>query len=333
MAANRPLEPAHPVRTVGWRHELEELTSMRPFLVVDDDDIALDLIGCLLQSEGWRAETASDGVAAWERLDADPDRYDLVILDRFMPRMDGIAVLESLRADARFEDLPVIMQTSAVDPEQVREGLLAGAWYYLAKPYHEASLRHLVRVALHDRAARLELRGLRQEREFIWEMLQEARFAFRSPEEAERLAALLAVPTPDPAKVSLGLLELLLNAVEHGNLELGYDGKSAVIEAECWREELTRRMADPRYGKRIAEVWVRRDGERLVYRIKDQGPGFDWQDYLEIDPARLFDSHGRGIAMARHMAFSRLDYRGNGNEVEAVVELASAPGGAPGTNP
>jgi CheY-like chemotaxis protein/anti-sigma regulatory factor (Ser/Thr protein kinase) len=303
---------------------------MRPFLVVDDDAIALDLISRLLEAEGWCAETASDGCAAWERLDADPDRYDLVILDRFMPRMDGIAVLESLGADSRFEDLPVIMQTSAVDPEQVREGLLAGAWYYLAKPYHDASLRHLVRVALQDRASRLELRGLRQERDSIWEMLQEARFAFRMPEDAERLAALLAVPTPDPAKVSLGLLELLLNAVEHGNLELGYEGKSAAIEAECWRQELEGRMTDPRYGRRIAEVWVQRDGDRLVYRIKDQGPGFDWRNYLEIDPARLFDSHGRGIAMARHLAFSRLDYLGNGNEVEAVVELAPTPGVSPG---
>ncbi len=292
---------------------------MRPFLVVDDDDIALGLILEILDREGWSAETASNGVDAWERLDAEPERYDLVILDRMMPHMDGIEVLRRVNADHRFDDLPVIMQTSAVSPAEVQEGLVAGAWHYLAKPYQEASLQRLINIALQDRQTRLELRRMREERESVWGMLREARFAFRRFEEAERLAALLAIPAQEPGKVSLGLLELLLNAVEHGNLELGYAGKSAALATEEWREELERRLNDPRYRDRVAEVWVRTEGERLIYRIKDQGAGFDWVRYLDIDPERLFDSHGRGIAMARHLAFESLEYLGNGNEVEAVV--------------
>ncbi|WP_006788692.1 response regulator [Thiorhodospira sibirica] len=295
---------------------------MRPFLVVDDDEIALGLILELLGREGWSAETASDGLEAWERLDAEPERYDLVILDRMMPRMDGIEVLRRVNADHRFDDLPVIMQTSAVSPAEVQEGLVAGAWHYLAKPYQEASLQRLINIALQDRHTRLELRRMREERESVWGMLREARFAFRRFEEAERLAALLAIPAQEPGKVSLGLLELLLNAVEHGNLELGYAGKSAALATEEWREELERRLNDPRYCDRIASVYVRTEGERLIYRIKDQGAGFDWARYLDIDPERLFDTHGRGIAMARHLAFESLEYLGNGNEVEAVVYIS-----------
>ena len=297
---------------------------MRPFLVVDDDEIALGLIQSLLEREGWSAETASDGLEAWERLDAEPDRYDLVILDRMMPRMDGIEVLRRVNADHRFDDLPMIMQTSAVSPTEVQEGLVAGAWHYLAKPYQEASLQRLINIALRDRQTRLELRRMREERASVWGMLREARFEFRRFDEAERLAALLSIPAREPGKVSLGLLELLLNAVEHGNLELGYAGKSAALAAEEWREELERRLNDPRYRDRVAEVWVRTKGERLIYRIKDQGAGFDWARYLDIDPERLFDSHGRGIAMSRQLAFDSLEYLGAGNEVEAVVTCSSS---------
>lgn len=296
---------------------------MRPFLVVDDDEIAVGLILEILDREGWTAETASDGLEAWERLDVEPERYDLVILDRMMPRMDGIEVLRRANADHRFDDLPMIMQTSALSPAEVQEGLVAGAWHYLAKPYQEASLQRLIKIALQDRQTRLELRRMREERASVWGMLREARFAFRRFDEAERLAALLAIPAQEPGKVSLGLLELLLNAVEHGNLELGYAGKSAAIAAEEWREELERRLSDPRYRDRVAEVWVRTEGEQVIYRIKDQGAGFDWACYLDIDPERLFDSHGRGIAMARQLAFDSLEYLGAGNEVEVTCAKQS----------
>jgi CheY-like chemotaxis protein/anti-sigma regulatory factor (Ser/Thr protein kinase) len=299
---------------------------MPSVLVVEQDEIALELIVNMLTTGGFDADAVVDGAEAWARLAADPGRYDLVILDRFMPRMDGIELLAHLHADPRFDDLPAIMQTSAVSPKEVQEGLDAGAWYYLAKPYQEASLRQLVAAALHSRATRLELRKMREERIWLWDMLQEARFRFRTLEDAERLAALLSSPAPDPARVSLGLLELLVNAVEHGNLEFGYTGKSAVLDAETWRDEIERRLADPRYGHRVAEVRVRCESGQLIYRIKDQGPGFDWRRYLSIDTSRLFDSHGRGIAMARMMAFSRVTYLGDGNEVEAVVERASASG-------
>ena len=54
--------------------------------------------------------------------------------------------------------------------------------------------------------------------------------------------------------------------------------------------------------------------------IRDEGSGFDWMSYLEIDPRRAFDTHGRGIAMAKMLSFSRLEYHGNGCEVVACVE-------------
>jgi hypothetical protein len=55
-------------------------------------------------------------------------------------------------------------------------------------------------------------------------------------------------------------------------------------------------------------------------RIRDQGQGFDWTPYLDFDPERAFDPHGRGIAMARLSSFDDLEYLGDGNEVLATVK-------------
>ncbi|RLA05080.1 MAG: hypothetical protein DRQ54_08665 [Gammaproteobacteria bacterium] len=55
--------------------------------------------------------------------------------------------------------------------------------------------------------------------------------------------------------------------------------------------------------------------------ITDDGTGFDWHRYLEIEPERGSDSHGRGIALARMISFSKLEYMGNGNQVLATVNL------------
>ena len=59
-----------------------------------------------------------------------------------------------------------------------------------------------------------------------------------------------------------------------------------------------------------SEVW---------YRIVDEGDGFDWTRYLDFDPARAFDPHGRGIAVARLSSFDALEYIGKGNLVIATV--------------
>lgn len=297
---------------------------MSRLLVVDDDETSLTLIGELIGPPQRQVETARDGVEAWELLDREPEGFDLLILDRFMPRMDGMALLARLRGDPRFEDLPVIMQTSASSPHEIAEGLRAGAWYYLAKPYEDEALRRIVAGALSDRFNRLELRRLRADQSATWAMLQSARFVFRDIAQARRLASRLAELAPRPKHVAMGLLELLVNAVEHGNLEVGYAEKSRLIDSGGMEAELARRLADPALGARRATLSFERAPEQLVIEITDEGPGFDWARFLELDPERAFDSHGRGIAMARRMAFSTLEYLGKGNRVRATVSLTAS---------
>lgn len=294
---------------------------MSQLLIVDDDPINLEIVADFLGGADYVLTTADDGIEAWERLDADPGRFDALVLDRVMPRLDGIGLARRVVDDPRFKDLPVIMQTAANSPTEVAEGLAAGAWYYLAKPYRGEALRRTLAAALGDRNNRLELRRLRGEVSATWDLLREGRFRFRDIRQARLLAARLASLCPRADHVSMGLSELMVNAVEHGNLEIDYAHKGELLERGEWLAEIERRLASADLGGRWAEVAVTREPGLIRFEVRDQGPGFDWRHYLELDAERAFDAHGRGIAMARHLAFDTLEYLGSGNLVSATVSL------------
>ena len=103
-------------------------------LVVDDEQLNLFIIEEFLEQENLELETHSNPLKAWESLQAPGSDFSLVVLDRMMPDLDGIELLRRMKREPRFVDVPVIMQTAASSPDQVREGLEAGAYYYLTKP-------------------------------------------------------------------------------------------------------------------------------------------------------------------------------------------------------
>ena len=288
-------------------------------LVVDDEPISLENLVKNLAEEGYEVVAAADGAEAWARIEATPERFDAILLDRMMPDMDGIEILRRLKGHPQMAQVPVIMQTGMTADADVAEGLRAGAYYYLTKPFSADTLLAIVSAAVTDYREHRELqREVRQAGRTL-ACLQEGRFTFRLPEEARNIAALVANMAPDPGRVVLGLCELMLNAIEHGNLAIGYDDKTRLIDAGTLHEEIARRLAAPEQQGRYGELQVHRVDGRVAFTIRDQGAGFDWRNYLEMSPERAFDTHGRGIAMSRLLSFDSLEYRGRGNEVVAAV--------------
>lgn len=290
-------------------------------LVVDDEPLNREIIGESLDDTEYRLSFAEDGELAWSALMAADVPVDLIILDRMMPVLDGLELLKRIKADERYAKIPVIMQTAASAPEEVCEGIEAGAYYYLSKPYELHALLTIVRSALADIAKWRGAEVSAERRDAILEMASRAEFDFRSLEQASQLAGALAALCPDPAAVALGLNELLINAVEHGNLGICYAEKKRLRQSDTWNEEITRRLALPEYRHRVAKVRVTRNEHEIVFTVEDQGEGFDCRAYLEFDANRAYDPNGRGIAMARQVSFGRLDYLGCGNRVEAAVSL------------
>jgi anti-sigma regulatory factor (Ser/Thr protein kinase) len=146
-------------------------------------------------------------------------------------------------------------------------------------------------------------------------------YEIRTLPEAKRLAELLAEAHPDPQRVVVGLTELLVNAVEHGNLAITYQEKAELLERGDLQAEIERRLALPGLAERRVKVTFRREPEHLATSIEDEGEGFDWRPYLDYDPERALDANGHGIAIARGMCFDEVTYHGRGNVVVATVRL------------
>lgn len=293
--------------------------SVANVLVVDDEPVNLEIIGEYLADCDYHSEMVDSGEAAWMLL-SNPERtFDVVLLDRMMPGVDGMELLKRIKSEPRLRELPVIMQTAAATPNQVREGLQAGVHYYLTKPFEQGTLLAIVRSALDVNRSRLELSGrVRSQRNAI-KLVRRGSYEVRTLEEAQELASYLAQFCPQPETAAMGLSELIVNGIEHGNLGITYAEKSRLKQDDTWADEVARRLALAENAAKCVTVeFERRDGE-LAFAIRDCGGGFDWERYLDFDPERAFDPNGRGIALARSLAFSTLTYSGSGNEVVATV--------------
>jgi CheY-like chemotaxis protein len=291
-------------------------------LLVDDDEFIRTFTQEVLEQCGYSVDTAEDGLAAWEKLDVTPARFDLVLLDKRMPRLDGIAVLRRIKADSRFRDLPVIMLTGDNQQKDITEGLAEGAYYYLTKPSTEEVLTLVIKNALNDWRQKRELRALlgRQNRNLT--LMRRAEFTYRTLLEARDLALLLADASMNPERTLNGYSELLVNAVEHGNLGISYAEKSALMNDGQWANEVEARLLRPEYADRVVSVTLEKSDHVSTVTITDQGDGFDWQSFVEFSPERVFDLHGRGIAMSKAISFDGLEYQGKGNIVVTKVALS-----------
>jgi CheY-like chemotaxis protein/anti-sigma regulatory factor (Ser/Thr protein kinase) len=288
-------------------------------LVVDDDEFIRSLVGGVLESCGYDVDTAVDGLAAWGKIDNEPSRFDLILLDKQMPRLDGISLLKRIKTDDRFKDLPIIMLTGDNRQQDISEGLAEGAYYYLIKPSTGEVLKVVVKNALDDFAKTRELRKLIGRHANNLNLLRKGEFCCRTLSEAKDLALLLADASLDPARTVNGYSELLINAIEHGNLGISYADKSRLLREGRWTEEVEARLQHPDYSIRVVNVALEKTANASSVTISDQGNGFDWRQYVEFSPERAFDLHGRGIAMSRAISFDSLEYLGNGNSVVTTV--------------
>lgn len=118
-------------------------------LVVEDDEFCAQLLSETLESEGYAFVLARDGFEALALLGS-IEQPELVLLDRMMPRMDGMTFIAEARSRGLLGEVPVVMQTAAGSQQQVIEGSSTGVYYYLTKPYDYTHLIAVVRSALSD---------------------------------------------------------------------------------------------------------------------------------------------------------------------------------------
>lgn len=100
-------------------------------LLVEDDQALAQMYRVKLERDGYTVQVAGDGEAALRAVSKEPP--DLIFLDIRLPRMDGLAFLEHLRAIPRTRDIPVVIVSNYSEAELVARGLQLGAREYLIK--------------------------------------------------------------------------------------------------------------------------------------------------------------------------------------------------------
>lgn len=109
------------------------------FLVVDDFSTMRRIVRNLLKELGFiNVDEAEDGVVALQKLKG--GGFDFVVTDWNMPNMDGLTLLQSVRADPALKSLPVLMITAEAKKENIIAAAQAGASGYIVKPFTAATL-------------------------------------------------------------------------------------------------------------------------------------------------------------------------------------------------
>ncbi|PIE17588.1 MAG: hypothetical protein CSA65_08565 [Proteobacteria bacterium] len=288
-------------------------------LLVDDEALVREELGGLLDDEGFEVITGRDGAEGLTLFH--DERPDMVITDVRMPRVDGLSLVAQIRQES--PTTPVTVITGHGNETTAIQALRAGVIDFIKKPVRFDDLI----AALSRMQAALQL--VRNEpprlpssarlREHCWVYeLDNERGAIPNFVDAVLDTCFNGIDRTLAMELSLALRELILNAVEHGNLGLTYEEKTHALEEGRLEQLLEDRRQKAPYQDRRVGVVVRRDREQLTFEVQDDGEGFDWRALPDpMDPSNLLADHGRGVLLAR-MSVDELSYNEPGTRVTVV---------------
>ena len=220
---------------------------MTRILVADDDRTTRLLLSETLRAQKFTIVSVEDGVAALKKINA--GKFDLVLLDIWMPKMNGLEVLKKIRDK---KDRPkVIVMTSDDAPETLLSAIREEAYQYIAKPIEPRALVSLVRETLAKKAEVAPIEVVSATPTWV-ELLVSCSLA--EAERIENFMAHLKAGLPDDVRRAVGQAfhELLLNAVEWGG-KLDASRKVRISYLRAKRMVLYR-IADPGTGFKFSEL-------------------------------------------------------------------------------
>ena len=297
-------------------------------LVIDDDASVLGMVTEALTHYGMKVHPYSQGTLAMRALE-DPNSppFDLVVSDINMDGMDGFDVIHRVKTIQA--NLPVVLMTGAASLDYAIRAMRMGAANLFQKPL---TLRELVKSVFHlvelHREFRLAQDGLKG-------LVEETRhFTFKSSELdipsvvknlTDRLIP-LGFATPGNLDVlAMAIHESLVNALEHGNLELDSNLKGDLFAVEdSYAVARKQRLSDPQYCDRLVDVkaFISPDSYRL--EITDGGPGFDTSKLMaQTTDETLTRQCGRGLPLI-HMVMDEVAFNETGNQIRMLLKKKDA---------
>lgn len=287
-------------------------------LAIAEDSHTRDAIREGLTPRGFAvriAQGASDGLSSFLKI-----KPDFVIISVSpLTNMGLMTLTDVCEADPHAQ---VITVSSCTDDTFAMECIRHGAMDYLKKPIEiKDLLRSIDRI--NNRRRMLKITS-----EPDIECVQEEDKSLIFGNNTENLPYIInqavynaKVVCPDIAMLKMALGEIILNAIEHGNLNISMEEKAAATEKGDFNRLLQERVSDPRYADRFVKLNVHMTRKELVYTIADQGNGFDYKKIFAAEPHAHIGS-GLGLFVARSF-FSDIAFKGRGNRVVLVYKNPS----------
>jgi CheY-like chemotaxis protein/anti-sigma regulatory factor (Ser/Thr protein kinase) len=290
---------------------------MTTILVVDDSPVDREVAGGFVREAGCEATFATQGAHALQLIVESPP--DLVLTDLNMPEMDGLHLVQEMRA--LHPTIPVILMTAQGSEEIAVEALHAGAAHYVPKPNLARDLDKAIQTVLSSVQAdreRDQVRKFLREQETYYILGYEpggTRSLIGHLQDS--LLHMRICPRSDLVRVGTALTEALDNAVEHGNLELDSSLREESFNA-YWTEGRRRQAIAP-YRDRRVHVRVNLVPGAATFVILDEGNGFDVASLPDPrDPENVTKASGRGVMLLRTF-MDEVRYNTRGNEVTLVM--------------
>jgi CheY-like chemotaxis protein len=284
-------------------------------LVVDDSPTQQRIVGQLVEAYGYTPLYAGNGEEALQLLGR--ERPPVILTDIFMPHLDGLELVRRVRE--RHPHVPVILMTAMGSEEVALKALRAGASSYIPKRCLHTDLADVLRQVLVaariDHERRKVLGSLRRrESEFVLENDTSLVPALVALLQEEMAAAPLCDGT-GLVRCGVALAEALINAIQHGNLELSSDLRE---EGNAFQELSCQRRGQAPYRERRVTLHAHLKPHEAVFVVRDEGPGFDVTSLPDpTDPANIEKASGRGLLLIRNF-MDEVRHNPSGNEITLV---------------
>jgi hypothetical protein len=146
-------------------------------------------------------------------------------------------------------------------------------------------------------------------------------FSFRTLHEAGELAILISEYCPFPKRIELGLNEIFINAIEHGNLDIHYNGGSELYGQEVRFHRIEKMLKEPEHKTKCIKVHLQKNPTYIMVTVLDEGKGFDYSKFMNESVKKSTLQCGRGIYLAKFFSFDSLEYAGSGNIAKCYIHL------------
>jgi len=293
---------------------------MKILIVVDDPSLREFLLESI-RMQGHKVVSACDGCEGLKIFQEEAP--DLVFTDIRMPKMDGFKFLTEIRNLTK--ETIVIIVTGLGSDECVLEAMRRSANDFLRKPIHHNVLFPLLAkysgiVETHSRF--LETINLFTTRSAVVSFDNRLEMI---PHVVQRLLMETGESIPRDLRlgIRIGLVELMTNAIEHGNLQITCEEKLEAMRTDFdgIQKLHSLRLKDPNLAARRVQVEFTMDKDSCTWTISDEGNGFDWKNLPNpLSPENLDNPNGRGIFLAR-LHIDEVEFQGKGNKVRVMKKL------------